>query len=497
MAGLRIGTNPGRSRFKIDTKNDGPHSAWPFVFVMKTSLALPAILVALGGPGISQPLPKSCPEIKSHLDSIPAIDTHDHLWRFDELPGLREAADGGKVMNLSSIWQNSYLSWHNVLPAWQPRMEFRDWWAKARAAFDDVRAMSVYRYTLPAIRDLYGIDFEAITDEQAATLNSRITANYRDQRWLYEVVTERANIEVMLNDPYWEPFDFRCHYGFVANVLRLNPLFQGFHPSEFAMQRRKESPYDFAKANGIEIASFDGYLAFIDRLFAMAKQAGVVGLKHTLAYQRTLDFAKSSKEQAAAVFGRKREALQPAEIKAFQDFIMWHLCELSAKHQLPFQIHTGHARIQGSNPLLLTDLLQANPRTTFILFHGGYPWVGESAAIAVRCPNVYLDSVWLPTLSQHMARRAFHEWLDAIPSTRIMWGADCNHAEGIYGATAVTRQVLAEVLAGRVDRGDLTMDAAKRIGRQILRDNALAVFPGLREKLWRHKQAKLAPPGAG
>ena len=75
-----------------------------------------------------------------------------------------------------------------------------------------------------------------------------------------------------------------------------------------------------------------------------------------------------------------------------------------------------------------------------------------------------------------------------------MWGADCNHAEGIYGATEMTRRVLAEVLAERVDRGDLRMEDAERIGRQILRENALTVFPGLKDKLWRHKQAKLTPP---
>ena len=34
-----------------------------------------------------------------------------------------------------------------------------------------------------------------------------------------------------------------------------------------------------------------------------------------------------------------------------------------------------------------------------------------------------------------------------MPSDRIMWGADCNHAEGIYGATEFTRRCLAEVLA--------------------------------------------------
>lgn len=444
----------------------------------------------------ADPRPASYPRIKSYLDTVPAIDTHDHIWRFEEFPGLREGADGTKVMNLASIWQNSYLSWFNVLPAWQPREAFPAWWQRAKPAFANVRAMSVYRYTLPALKDLYGVDFESMTDAQAAELNDRITANYRDQRWLYEVVTEKANIEVVLNDPYWEPFDFKTHYGFAANVLRLNPLFKGFHPSEFATIKgnRRENPYDFAKAQGITIATFDDYLAFVDRVFFLAKEAGIVGLKHTLAYQRTLAFDKATKEQAAAAFGHPRSELKPEQIKAFEDFMMWHLCELSAKHALPFQIHTGHARIQGSNPMLLVDLIEANPKTKFSLFHGGFPWISESGAIAARLPNVYLDCVWLPTLSQTLARRAFHEWLDLIPSNRILWGADCNQAEGIYGATEITRRMLAEVLSERVDRGDLRLEDAEHIGRQILRENALNLFTGLRPKLWRDKQPKMVPP---
>ena len=79
-----------------------------------------------------------------------------------------------------------------------------------------------------------------------------------------------------------------------------------------------------------------------------------------------------------------------------------------------------------------------------------------------------------------------------MPSDRIMWGADCNHAEGIYGATEFTRRCVAEVLAEKIDRGDLKEEHALRIGRQIMRDNALALFPQLKERLWKHK-GKLAP----
>ena len=138
----------------------------------------------------------------------------------------------------------------------------------------------------------------------------------------------------------------------------------------------------------------------------------------------------------------------------------------------------------------LVDLIGANPRTKFILFHGGFPWVGETGIILMRhSSHVWLDSVWMPTLSYATSKRAFHEWLDVMPSSRIMWGADANHAEGIYGATEMTRRCLAEVLAERVDRGDLREEHALRIGRQVLRDNALSLFPQLQSRLWKHKEA--------
>ena len=152
---------------------------------------------------------------------------------------------------------------------------------------------------------------------------------------------------------------------------------------------------------------------------------------------------------------------------------------------MPFQVHTGDARVQGSSPMLLVNVIEQNPDTKFILFHGGYPWVGETGAIAMKHSNVWIDSCWLPTLSYTMAKRAFQEWLDAVPSDRIMWGADTVDAEGIYGATETTRRCLAEALAEKVERGELSESVANQIGQQILRDNALKLFPRLNRMLWR------------
>lgn len=431
--------------------------------------------------------------IKTHLDAVPAIDTHDHLWPFEVLPG-RVETDRGNGMTLASIWRNSYLNWVTPITPWKAGGSFDDWWPRAKDDFEQVRAVSVYRYTLPAIQDLYGINFETITDAQARQLNDRIFENYRDQKWLYHVVTERANIELMFNDPYWGRLDFTTYYPWEVLVFNVNSLFQGFHPSNFGNPR--DNPYLSAAAGGRTIATLEEYVALLDRLFAQAKAAGAVCLKTTLAYQRTLSFENVPADRAAAAFGRPRGQLSAAEIKDFEDFVMWRLCELSAKHGLPFQIHTGHARIQGSNPMLLVDLMERNPKTRFILFHGGFPWVSETGMIVAnslrRARNVWIDSVWLPTLSYEIGKRGYHEWLDMVPADRILWGADCNHAEGIYGATEITRRCLAEVLAERVDRGDLREADALRIGRQILRDNALALFPQLKDRLWKHR-GKLEP----
>ena len=137
--------------------------------------------------------------------------------------------------------------------------------------------------------------------------------------------------------------------------------------------------------------------------------------------------------------------------------------------------------------MLLVDLIAENPKTKFVLFHGGFPWIGETGVIAMRHNNVWIDSVWLPQLSYTMAKRAYQEWLEVVPSDRIMWGADTVNAEGIYAATVFTRQCLSEALAEKVIRGELREDHAIRIGGQVMRDNALKLFPTLNRHLWKDK----------
>src|SRR5207248_645807 len=125
----------------------------------------------------------------------------------------------------------AHYGWVNPLPAWKPGMAFDAWWAETKSGFD-----SVYREMLPAFRDLYGIDLNRITDNQARDLNRRIFDNYRSATWLTHVITERANIELMFIDPYWAGLDFRTAYPFGVLVFNVTSLVWGFHPTEFQQQ---------------------------------------------------------------------------------------------------------------------------------------------------------------------------------------------------------------------------------------------------------------------
>jgi predicted TIM-barrel fold metal-dependent hydrolase len=463
------------------------------IFIFKVLAAVSAFVLVTGidAQSIDVKQTASFRRIKAVLDATPAIDTHDHLPPFDRIAG-RVQTERGEGMTLFSLWQNSYYAWFNPLSSWPKSGRFDDWWARAKHDFDNARATSFYRYQLPAFSDLYGVDFDTITDEQARSVNDRIFDHYRDRAWVYEVVTERANIELMVMDPYWNRLGFDVEYPFAVSTVNVTTFIRGIHPSDFSSTN--DSPFVFAAREGLKLDSLDDYVAVIEKIMAFGKSKGAVCLKTTSAYERTLDFANAPKELAEKAWGRRRSECSAEEIKAFEDYVMWRIVELCAKLDLPFQIHTGHARIQGSNPMLLVDLIAANPKTKFILFHGGYPWIGETGAIATRHKNVWVDSVWLPTISYTMGKRAYQEWLEVMGSNRIMWGADAHHVEGIYGATEFTRRCLAEALAEKVERGELREDHALRIGRQIMRENALEIFPSLQGKLWKHKGVKMIPP---
>ena len=213
------------------------------------------------------------------------------------------------------------------------------------------------------------------------------------------------------------------------------------------------------------MTTLSGLEQLIDRVIDMNLAAGSRSFKAAIAYDRTLAVDRGRTRRCGAGLRAPPGRRPPLrERKTFGDYIIRFFLDRARELGLVFQVHTGLARLAGSNPLLLEPLLQDFPQVVFDLFHGGYPWVHDVAALAHNHPNVRLNLTWLPQLSTTVAAEALKEWLEVVPQVdRITWGGDCFTPEETYGSLLAAREAIARAMADLVD--EATCDG-RRHGRR-------------------------------
>jgi predicted TIM-barrel fold metal-dependent hydrolase len=257
-------------------------------------------------------------------------------------------------------------------------------------------------------------------------------------------------------------------------VFRINSLLYGY--TREAKDHNGNSPYAFERHLNLKVETFEDYLDLVDKALEEAKKRGDVGLKSALAYDRPLLFSEVEKVKAKRVFNKKKTGATPKENKLFEDYVFHHILEKAEKLGLPLQFHTGLALIEGSNPMNVVNLIRKYTGVNFMLFHGGYPWIRETAAITLSFPNVYIDLCWLPAISPSACRLLLREVIELGLSSRVTWGGDCWAPEGTYGALRVFKSLLSEVLQKMVDKKYLRTDEAIEIASRILSGNAARIF---------------------
>jgi len=103
-------------------------------------------------------------------------------------------------------------------------------------------------------------------------------------------------------------------------------------------------------------------------------------------------------ENAVKKMGLKGLKLDPA----LQDFRPHDrkaaaVYEAAAALGIPVLIHTGmswapETPLARGNPMLLEEPIREFPQLNFVLAHWGWPWVWEATALALKYPNVFLDT---------------------------------------------------------------------------------------------------------
>ena len=103
-------------------------------------------------------------------------------------------------------------------------------------------------------------------------------------------------------------------------------------------------------------------------------------------------------ENAVKKLGLKGLKLDPA----LQDFRpdarkVYPVYEAAEALRIPLLIHTGmswapETPLERGLPLHLEQPIRDFPKLNFVLAHFGWPWVWEATALALKYPNVYLDT---------------------------------------------------------------------------------------------------------
>lgn len=410
-------------------------------------------------------------ELLDLMSELPAVDCHSHTLL------EREYYERGpwNLFSLGSYFQREIASVQAHLPGSIPSATALDTarWTHLREVLKRARNVSYWRHNLVTYRALFDLEGDELDDGNWEGLNERIRTATADPGWYHHVTVERARVRTQVKNINWFD-DWEPEY-FTA-VLRMEPALELHHPEP----RRQLEEY-----LGRDLRSLRDLREMLVELVMRYQDRGAVGIKLAHAYRRTLHSEPVPEIAASLTLDRalRGEILPPAEVKRLQDYVIYFLAGYCTDTGLIFDLHTGvqgnGAHIPDSNPLHLLPLIKAFPRTRFNLYHGGYPWTREIGMLAKHFSNVWLNMAWMYVISTEASRQALSEWLDLVPGYRILgFGSDVAFPELVYGHLLMARSCLAEVLANKVERDFVSVEAVEDLARMLLHDNA-AEFYGL------------------
>lgn len=408
-------------------------------------------------------------ELQEFIDDIALIDTHEHLapepfamaipqGRLDfSLLVSHYVQNDLDAVGMPKADKKSVLSadvpverkWQLFEPYWEKMKNTGYGWAVELAA-------SGY----------YGL--EGLNSRTYVELSKRIREEYKPG--LHQRVLNAAGIERAIVDVNTDSVDRTLF----SPVLRVCDYITISKPAD--MDR-------FTKLMDADVTTAKAVTEAMQRLISDWKQRDIAAAKCAVAYRRTLQVDHVSENDAQRSLDILLTRKDASAVKPLQDFVFHKILQACSDHKLPIQIHTGilagtnYGPIERTNPMHLCDALARYPQAKVSLFHAGYPWVREVATMGKTYTAAYADLCWTHIISPIAAKMAIHEWLDAMPASKILaFGGDYMVAECAYSHAVIARTNVGEALTERVESGRMSMAEAKQVAEMILRDNALEVF---------------------
>jgi hypothetical protein len=334
------------------------------------------------------------------------------------------------------------------------------------------RHNSLFVWIEKSLQKIYGFG-DKLTAENWETLSALVRTKHSQPDACMRILCENAGYRRAIQDAYWDYFSDNGHPEMLTPTMRTDMFVSVFHPE--CSDHDGNSP--FRTYPDIPSSSFDDYLEYVEALFTRWRERGAVAMKSVMAYERKIQFDPAGRAAAANIFYRAPADVTPLDRVTYGNFMFGWFCELARRLGVPFQVHTGIARLSGSDPMFLERVIADHPGTRFVLFHAGYPWYDSIAGLAHTYSNVCVDMVFVPHVSTTGAVHALHEILEVAKSNeRIGWGGDARTGEEAFGALLAWRHVVARVLSEKVEDGYFDLAEAKNLAHKLMYSNAAKLY---------------------
>lgn len=424
-------------------------------------------------------------ELLEYISGLEVIDTHEHLSGSEaerECPpdvlGEYLCAYLGDDLISAGLRRSELQKLAEYMGDYKNQLPLPDKWNVLKPYLDRVENTSYYRQLSITTRELYGVDFPTSDSslEQLTLLNEKFLDSLKKGSY-DRVLKKKCRIKTGLLDSY----DLNCDRKYFRPVHRLDKFVFPVHQSDI---------YEIEEETGIQIDCFEDWLHACTSSMEQAAESGAAAFKMGLAYVRNLKFERVSRCEAEKEFHNifknlhraSRENVNITTGKMFQDYMMHYILHYANKRGIVYQIHTGLLAgnsniLENSDPQQLTNLFLEYPNVKFDLFHMGYPYQFQTAALAKMFPNVYIDLCWSHVISQSSSINALQEFLDTVPVAKINgFGGDSLFLDAVCGHLWMARENMARALAVKVGNGWYTVDMAKRYAKKMLYDNPSELF---------------------
>jgi hypothetical protein len=410
--------------------------------------------------------------LNAYLGDLWIIDTHEHL------PGREELLDPQGDFLHEYLWHYfctdlvaAGLTQAQLARARDKSLPVMDRWAMLEPYWQRCRFTGYGRSLSRAVQGIYGLP--DIRTDTIQELDARFKALRAEGSFEY-VLKQKSRIHMSVLDS-----DLNCDKRYFRSMFRMD---------DFLSPHLLTDIQDAERRAGMRVRGFLDWLDACDKLVDEAWQAGAVGFKTTIAYERPLAVERASFHEAEACFNaffdsaHIRTSPPVHTTRAYEDYMIHRILRRVEQRGMIAQIHTGMFDgfgnlMRNADPVPLCSLFPAFPDLRFVLMHIGYPYQMALSAIGKMFPNVYLDMCWAHILSPNASRQILSEWLDAMPYTKICaFGGDYLFIDGVYGHQAIAREDVAWSLAQKVAEGVMDEACARQIGYALLVSNPYTIF---------------------